>query len=363
MKDPITWATELLALRRVMVRVEVPPTEIVDGLKLLPTVIPVFAGGTTVRVEMAGVVLFPLLVCRAPAGNVLMKLPPMAPVTFTVTVQEPFAGMDPPIRVTLDTSTVTEPPQVLLLPPEVNRPLGKVSVSGAVRVAMLLLGLIKVIVRVEVPPEGMVTGEKVLLTNGAEGVAGMTVKVAAAGAVLFPLLVCNDPIASELMKFPPLDPVTFIVTVQEPLAGMDPPVRVTLEAFEVTTPPQVLAPVPEVETLAGKVSVNGALRVATVLLGLTSVMVRVEVPPALIIAGEKALLRVGGAGVTGVMAQEDGVMRLESRVTAPFRARALPEIVAFVVRLMLVSARMFPINEVLVPRVAELPTCQNTLQF
>ena len=50
-----------------------------------------------------------------------------------------------------------------------------------------------------------------------------------------------------------------------------------------------------------------------------------------------------------------------SSVTAPVRARALPDNDAPVVRVMLANARMFPPNVVPVPRVAELPTCQNTL--
>ena len=50
---------------------------------------------------------------------------------------------------------------------------------------------------------------------------------------------------------------------------------------------------------------------------------------------------------------------LPCSVTAPFRASALPQvIVAPVFKLMLVSARIFPSNAVLVPSVAELPTCQ-----
>ena len=53
-----------------------------------------------------------------------------------------------------------------------------------------------------------------------------------------------------------------------------------------------------------------------------------------------------------------------SMVTAPFAARALPQpIVAPVFRVMLVSARIFPTKSVPVPRVAELPTCQYTLQL
>src|SRR6202158_4170408 len=56
-------------------------------------------------------------------------------------------------------------------------------------------------------------------------------------------------------------------------------------------------------------------------------------------------------------------MVLLSNVTAPFRAKALPQpMVAAVFRVMLVSARIFPWNEVVVPRVAELPTCQNTFE-
>ena len=64
-----------------------------------------------------------------------------------------------------------------------------------------------------------------------------------------------------------------------------------------------------------------------------------------------------------------GRMMLLSSVSAPLRARARPPlrppptpIVAPVVSVMLVSAIRFPWNEVAVPRVAELVTCQNTLQ-
>ena len=52
---------------------------------------------------------------------------------------------------------------------------------------------------------------------------------------------------------------------------------------------------------------------------------------------------------------------LDSIVTAPFSARARPYwIVTPVFRVMLAKARMFPANAVLVPKVAELPTCQYT---
>src|SRR6202035_764583 len=55
------------------------------------------------------------------------------------------------------------------------------------------------------------------------------------------------------------------------------------------------------------------------------------------------------------------VMTLLFSVTAPFCAKALPQVMlAPLFRVMLVSARIFPANLVVVPRVAELPTCQNT---
>jgi hypothetical protein len=53
---------------------------------------------------------------------------------------------------------------------------------------------------------------------------------------------------------------------------------------------------------------------------------------------------------------------LLSSVTAPTRARSLPSTVAPVVAVIDIRARMFPLNVVVVPRVAELPTCQKTLQ-
>jgi hypothetical protein len=53
---------------------------------------------------------------------------------------------------------------------------------------------------------------------------------------------------------------------------------------------------------------------------------------------------------------------LVSIVTAPFRAKARPDTLVPLCRLMLVSARMFPTNVVFVKRFAELPICQNTLQ-
>src|SRR2546426_5964367 len=55
------------------------------------------------------------------------------------------------------------------------------------------------------------------------------------------------------------------------------------------------------------------------------------------------------------------VIVLVSKVTAPFRANALPSSVAPVASAIDVRASMFPLKTEVVPRVAELPTCQKTL--
>lgn len=98
--------------------------------------------------------------------------------------------------------------------------------------------------------------------------------------------------------------------------------------------------------------------------GGVDVAVEVGVPVAGVAVGVFVGVVVGVAvgvfvGVlVGVVAHALGVNRLLSNVTAPLRANARPATVAPVFTVMLVSARMFPTNAVLVPSVAELPTCQ-----
>ncbi|GHD84980.1 hypothetical protein GCM10010508_06910 [Streptomyces naganishii JCM 4654] len=56
------------------------------------------------------------------------------------------------------------------------------------------------------------------------------------------------------------------------------------------------------------------------------------------------------------------VITLLSKVTAPLRASARPSTAALVFTVTDVRARMLPLKKEFVSRVAELPTCQNTLQ-
>ncbi len=114
-------------------------------------------------------------------------------------------------------------------------------------------------------------------------------------------------------------------------------------------------PPADTTTPVGNESVRGPVSVAAELFGLLRVMVRVDTPPAAIVAGLNDFTTVGG--IVGT-AHADMETVLESIVTAPLRARALPDIVALVSREMLVKARIFPMKAVPVPSVAELPTCQ-----
>jgi hypothetical protein len=69
-----------------------------------------------------------------------------------------------------------------------------------------------------------------------------------------------------------------------------------------------------------------------------------------------------GEAVAVDAAQPEKPTWFVSIVTAPFLAKALPDTSAPFCRAMLVRARILPTKVVVVPMVAELPTCQNTLQ-
>ena len=112
-----------------------------------------------------------------------------------MSVQEPLTGIVPPVKVTDDALVEGVPPQVVVAVPETTKPLGNVSVSGAVMVAAVP-ALLKVIVMVEVPPAVIVDGLKALPSVTPD--ADETDKVAMAGPELLPLFVCKAPAASEL---------------------------------------------------------------------------------------------------------------------------------------------------------------------
>jgi len=141
------------------------------------------------------------------------------------------------------------------------------------------------------------------------GGGAVTVKVARAGRRLLPLLVRKTLAGSVLTKLPRNRAVTSTVTVQAPgvvpvPAGIERPTgKVTVDPAAVRTPvpPQVVLRRGVLATIKppGKVSVSGEVNVATVALGLLKVIVSVDTPPSVILAGAKLLPIAGGTGGMG----------------------------------------------------------------
>ena len=124
-----------------------------------------------VRIALAGTMLLPLLVWSAFTARVLLYVPGAAAVTFATTVQLPVP--EPPPGIALPADNVTEPPPAMAVttPPQVvlafglaatTTPGGNESTSGVVSVAAAALELVKVIVRVEIPPGPLRDGLKAL---------------------------------------------------------------------------------------------------------------------------------------------------------------------------------------------------------
>lgn len=95
--------------------------------------------------------------------------------------------------------------------------------------------------------------------------------------------------------------VTGTVTVQELLIAMVAPdiltVPVPMVAVILGLPVQVVLAAPEMVTPVGSVSLKVAPVSATVVFGLVSVKVRVDVPPTPIVGCTNALVKVGAVGI------------------------------------------------------------------
>ena len=108
---------------------------------------------------------------------------------------------------------------------------------------------------------------------------------------------------------------------------------------------------------------RGVLVSAPIVVGV-AVGVRVAVTVAVgVIVWVRVAVGVAVGVRVAVGAATQRAMVLLSNVTAPFRAKTLPVTLAPVVRVALVSTMTLPANALAVPKVAELPTCQNTLQL
>jgi hypothetical protein len=129
---------------------------------------------------------------KSPALMVLVLSPTVVPVTVAVTVHEPFAGIVPADKVTVDPLAVLVPTHV---PPGTDaiNPAGTLSVKAAPVIATAV-GLLKVMVKVDVPFIGTVAILNALLMLGRA-----TFNVALVPTELVPILELTAPAAMVLV--------------------------------------------------------------------------------------------------------------------------------------------------------------------
>jgi hypothetical protein len=113
---------------------------------------------------------------------------------------------------------------------------------------------------------------------------------------------------------------------------------------------------PSVVVVDGLVVVVAAFDLTVVVVEVLDLMV-VDVV-VVVVVGEVETSVVVVVAVTA--AHVGAVMTLSSRVTAPFRACTRPLTFAPVSKVMDVRAKIEPLKRLVVPSVAELPTCQKT---
>ena len=175
-------------------------------------------------------------------------------------------------------------------------------------------------------------------------VGHVAVRVAVAGAALFPVLVFKSPAEIVLVNVPAAAAVTSTVMVQDPEGIVLPFARVTVVPPATALagpPPQVVATLgtAATRTIPGKVSVNKAFRLMSAALGLFNVMVSVETPPGAILTGLNAFATVGGVGgLHPAKVNDAGPVTVASAV-AKARPSQLP-----LVMLTAAPERMVPLN-------------------
>jgi len=125
--------------------------------------------------------------------------------------------------------------------------------------------------------------------------------------------------------------VTFTLTAHELLSAILPPVRLidVLPAVAVNVPPHVLLAPGTAATCrpVGKVSLTATPLKAVPVLGLVMVKVKLEVPPTVVLAGEKALLMLGGATTVSMAVLLPEPVPPSVEVTAPVVLDLVPAVV------------------------------------
>jgi hypothetical protein len=308
------------------------------------------ATAATVRVAVAVKPVPPST--EVTAFVVLTFVPAVFPVTLTLKVQEPLAGIVPPLRIKLPlpaTAVNVPAPQLPVRPfgVEITTPAGNVSLKPTPVNAVEAFGLVMVKLSVLVPPTAMLVGAKDLVIVGAAMPA--TVRVAVAVKPVPPSVELTVPVV--LTFVPAVVPVTLTLKVQEPLAAIVPPLRLTLPepATAVIVPAPQLPVRPfgvETTTPAGSVSVT-ATPVKALAFGLVMVKLSVLVPPTTMLVGAKDLVIVGGAMPAATVTVAEAVQmqvppssELTGLVTLFFTPDVVP--VTFTLKMQLLLAAIDP---------------------
>jgi hypothetical protein len=269
------------------------------GAKLFPIPAP----GRTVRVALAadGLVA-PCALEMAPIGSVFVRLPCWKEVTLTETLQVAFAAIEAPESEKLPPldGALTEPLAQVVVPAGTDAriiPAGRVSERETPERAVAVR-FVRDTVSVDVPPPGIETGEKLLLSDT---VRAAFVSVAEA-AVTFriPSLSVSAFAGIVSIELAAVLEVTSTTTTHVP--GVAPTAAGMVAPDRATDPPPVTAatepPGHVVEAFGGEAIVTscaptGRLSVRVAFVSgekrlFVMVIVSVERPPLAIVAGEKA---------------------------------------------------------------------------
>jgi hypothetical protein len=237
---------------------------------------------------------------------VLTFVPGEVAVTLMLKEQEPLAAIVPPARLTLcapEGAETVPVPQAPARPLGVatTMPAGKASVNARPVIARVAFAFVIVKVREVEPERPNDAAPKDFAILGAVA----TVRVADAAFPVPPLVDVTLPVM--LVKFPAVLPVTLTLNVQEPLAAIDAPDRLTVPdpTVAVVVPPhELLSPFGAAMVIpAGRTSVNATPANATVFAaGFVIVKLSPEMPFGEMPAGVNAFEIEGGA-TTEILAE------------------------------------------------------------
>ena len=240
-----------------MVSVDTPPGAMTTGEKFFPMPEP----ARTVRVALAAdVFVAPCVLEIAPIGRVLVRLPCWNEDTLTEMLQVPPPAMPAPesAKLAAPGTAETVPPAHVVEAPGTDAmtiPAGRLSVS-ATPVSATAVALERVTERTEVPPPGIETGLKLLLSETVRGV--LTRFAVAAVTVVTPSASVSAPAGMVLTEVVAVLEVTSAETVQLPgvigvAAGIEAPEsEIEPEPGTAVTDP----PAHVVEALAGLATVT-----------------------------------------------------------------------------------------------------------